>query len=115
MSVRLNRENWEPRSFHKDPMVNAVLNLAREVRGVGEAVGELLYGLKYSRGEGLSVAEALEISIEKAGTNIASALTELAEAGGRIAKAESDIADQTGDVATYVEELALAVRSKTER
>lgn len=53
---------WEPESLHKDPMVNAILNVAMSLSELAEATNGLLYGLKYGKQEGLSIAEALEAS-----------------------------------------------------
>jgi|KBSSwiStaDraftv2_1062776.scaffolds.fasta_scaffold00132_80 hypothetical protein len=62
--------NWEPAELHDDPMVNAVLNVAAQLAALAGATNELLYGLKYSKDTGMSIAEAIEV----AGNNIASGL-----------------------------------------
>ncbi len=61
---------WEPEKYHKDPMVNAVLNLAAEMSHLAEATNKLLYGLKYSETDGLSVAEAIEVAANKINASI---------------------------------------------
>ena len=63
-------EGWEPTEHHKDPMVNAILNVAEGMSAISHSIDGLLYALKYSKGEGLSVAEA----IEKASTNVAESI-----------------------------------------
>lgn len=86
--------DWEPEKFHKDPMVDAVYNVAAELNYLARATNGLLYGLKYSSGDGMSIAEAIEVAgkniSEASGTsgtdndnaaeNIASAIRELSEA-----------------------------------
>jgi hypothetical protein len=57
--------DWEPEDYHGDPMVNAVLNVADGIHRLADAVGSLLYGLKYSKENGLSIAEAIEVGAEK--------------------------------------------------
>jgi hypothetical protein len=67
-------DRWEPAEFHSDPMVNAVLNVAAQLAVLANATNGLLYGLKYSKGDGMSIAEAVEV----ASKNIASGLESLA-------------------------------------
>lgn len=52
--------DWEPKKYDREPMVNAVLNVAAELSALAKATNRLLYGLKYGDVEGVSVAEALE-------------------------------------------------------
>lgn len=75
---------WEPGEYDADPMTNAVLNVARELAGLSAATRGLLYGMKYSKDQGTSIAEA----IENAGTAIADAMgpSNLSD-GARIADA----------------------------
>ena len=61
---------WEPKKYSNNEMINAVLNVAASISALADATNELLYGLKYSKTEGLSVSE----SIETAGKAIASAI-----------------------------------------
>lgn len=53
---------FEPDQYHADPMVNAVLNVAAALRALAQSTDGLLYGLKYSKGDGMSVAEAIEVA-----------------------------------------------------
>jgi microcystin degradation protein MlrC len=69
------QQTWSPSKFHKDPMVNAVLNVAAQLSVLASATNGLLYGLKYGKKEGLSVAEALEA----ASKNVAHGLESVAE------------------------------------
>ena len=62
---------WEPGTYHEDPTVNALLNIAASLAACAAAQRELLYGLKYG---------ALEIAGEKAGAEIAIGLQGVAEA-----------------------------------
>jgi len=61
---------WYVKKHDKDPMVNAVLNVAESISELAGATNSLLYAFKYSQGTGLSVAEA----IEAAGQSIANAM-----------------------------------------
>lgn len=54
------KARWEPEQYHKDPMINAVLNVAASVSELAEATDGIIYGLKYSKKEGMSIAEAIE-------------------------------------------------------
>ena len=54
--------DWEPTQYAKDPMVNAVYNVAAELSALASATRGLLYGLKYSKDNGVSIAEAIELS-----------------------------------------------------
>lgn len=76
---------WEPGEYDADPMTNAVLNVARELAGLSAATRGLLYGMKYSKDQGTSIAEA----IENAGTAIADAMSSTSDLsdGARIADA----------------------------
>lgn len=69
-------QKWEPGQYHKDPAVNAILNVARSIQHLADATNGLLYGLKYSKGEGMSLAEALEMGLK----DIASAVSDVASA-----------------------------------
>jgi hypothetical protein len=73
---------WEPKQFHKDPMVNAVLNVAESLSRLAEATDGLLYGLKYSRAEGTSVAEAIENAAQKVASGLSSVSEALADNNG---------------------------------
>ncbi len=79
--------SWEPESHHKDPMVNAVLNMAEQISRLADATNGLLYGLKYSKENGMSIAE----SIEKAGEIIAARIPDFTFDG--VESAISEIAD----------------------
>lgn len=66
--------SWKPKSFHKNPMVNAVLNLAAETHRQALATEKLFYAFKFSENEGCSVGEAPVIAariISEAITNAA--------------------------------------------
>ena len=65
---------WEPDTYSKDPTANALLNIAASIYKLADAQENLLYAVKYSRKEGLSLAEAVEVGAEKAGVAIAMAL-----------------------------------------
>ncbi len=78
---------WEPGEYDADPMVNAVMNVARELRALSTATHQLLYGMKYSDERGLSIAEA----IEKASETIAAAMP---EAWGEVPAEAADEADE---------------------
>ncbi len=67
---------WEPETYHKDPMVNALLNIAAGLNRQAEATQGLLYGLKYSGKEGLSIAEAIGV----AAGEMSAAVVQLSEA-----------------------------------
>ena len=67
-------DEWQPREYHDDPMVNTVLNAANQLRRPANATDNLLYGLKYGAREGLSIAQATE----KSGDTIAQAIRDLA-------------------------------------
>ena len=56
--------DYKPTEYHKDPMVNAVLNVACQIAALAHATDGLLYGLKYSKTTGMSVAESLETGLE---------------------------------------------------
>lgn len=87
---------WEPGEYDSDPMVNAVLNVARELRGLSTATHQLLYGLKYSDERGMSIAEA----IERASENIALAFpdhTQIVDAIDRAADAAEASREKTGE------------------
>lgn len=68
------REHWEPAALSSDPMVNAVLNVAAQLASLAKATSGLLYGLKYSKNDGMSIAEAMEV----ASKNISEGLESLA-------------------------------------
>ncbi len=57
--------SWKPEKFCADPVANALYNIAASQADVAEKVGSLLYGLKYSQREGMSIAEAIEAGLTK--------------------------------------------------
>lgn len=63
---------WEPEEYVDDPVANAILNVAKELSALAKATNGLLYGLKYSKDNGLSIAEAIEVGAQ----SIASAVSE---------------------------------------
>lgn len=64
------RDTWEPTKFHDDPLANAVLNVAAQLAVLARATDGLLYGLKYSKGKGMSIAEAIEVASQNVATAI---------------------------------------------
>lgn len=76
---RPREDGWEPAEYVKDPTANAILNVAAGLFAVSSSIDGLLYALKFSKGEGMSVAEA----IEKASENIAEGLGVAAESIAR--------------------------------
>jgi hypothetical protein len=91
-SRRRSLDHWSPGDYVDDPLANAVLNVARQIGELAAATNGLLYGLKYGKQEGMSIAEATEV----AGGRIADALTELA--GGRIADALTELAQSVDNL-----------------
>lgn len=69
-------QKWEPGQYHKDATVNAILNVACSIQHLADATDGLIYGLKYGKNNGLSLAEALEMGLEK----VAGAVSDLASA-----------------------------------
>lgn len=68
--------DWEPEHYTDNEIANALLNVAAAMNRQANATEHLLYALKYSRGEGLSVAEAIEVGANR----IADGASRLAEA-----------------------------------
>lgn len=60
-----------------EPMVNAVLNVAEQLARLAEATRGLLYGLKYSKADGMSIAEAIEVAGKSVGSAISESVGEL--------------------------------------
>lgn len=71
------KEHWEPTAFHRDPMVNAVLNVAAQLASLANATNGLLYGLKYGKFEGMSIAEAIEVASKNVATGLDSLASEI--------------------------------------
>ena len=71
---------WKPGTYHKDPTVNALLNIAASLAACASAQREILYGLKYGKDNGLSIAEAIEVAGQKTGAEIATGLQAVADA-----------------------------------
>lgn len=61
---------WEVRDLHTDPMVNAVLNVAAAIGQLARATDGLLYGLKYGKAQGVSIAEALEVGARRISSSV---------------------------------------------
>jgi predicted alpha/beta-hydrolase family hydrolase len=62
---------WEPETYRPgDPVANALLNIAAELNALAGATHDLLYGLKYGREQGMSIAEALEVGAGKVASAI---------------------------------------------
>jgi len=71
------RQQWETARQEADALRRGdVAPMVDAVRQVAEAISGLLYGLKYSKAEGMSVAEAIEC----AGDRVAAAVREGADA-----------------------------------
>lgn len=64
------RATWTPTRFDDDPLANAVLNVAAQLAALARATDGLIYGLKYSKGEGKSIAEAIEVASGAVATSI---------------------------------------------
>jgi len=113
---------WEPTKYPKDTVVNAILNVACAIDRNAKATEDLLYALKYSKAEGLSIAEAIEVaakdqsvnvncgfdtastsSIESIGADIGSALKEGLEALGE--SIYNGLVDSAGRIAHAVEKI----------
>jgi hypothetical protein len=74
--------DWKPESYNADPTVNAMLNIAAGLHAQAAATRELLYGLKYGKDEGMSIAEAIEMHAKEVGTytaHVATAIQALAD------------------------------------
>lgn len=74
---------WEPEDYCPDPIANALLNIAEALHRQATATDNLLYALKYSKGDGLSIAEAIEVAANKQAEALseqASAIADLASA-----------------------------------
>lgn len=75
--------NWQPSDFHKDPMVNALLNIAEAVAYAGSQLGEVAAELNNLKDQheldrtqlGADLSE-LSSSVEEAGRYISSALSD---------------------------------------
>lgn len=66
---------WEPEDYDDNPIANAIYNVAAQIADLSASVNVLLYGLKYSRQEGMSVAEAIEVAADR----VAGPLSDLAQ------------------------------------
>lgn len=55
----------EPGSYSDNPIADALYHVAEAINANAKATGSLLYGLKYSHENGLSIAEAIEVALEK--------------------------------------------------
>jgi hypothetical protein len=88
--------DWEPEDYSDDPHVNAMLNIAKSIADLAKATDGLLYGLKYSKGDGMSVAEAIEV----AGKSVADAVRDVGIVDGL------SIVDEVRSVASEVERVA---------
>lgn len=74
-----NDPDWEPTEYVDDPQANAILNVAAAIFDLSKSVNELLYGLKFGKQEGMSIAEAIEVgskNIESSLDAVASAIQE---------------------------------------
>ena len=57
-------DKWEPEQFEEDPVANAIMNVASELNFLANATQSLLYGLKYGKETGMSIAEAIEVGLK---------------------------------------------------
>ena len=82
---------WEPQYFCDDPTTNAILNVAASIAQLAAATNGLLYGLKFGKQEGLSIAEALSEQRDYGVDGVARELESLADAvnsaGSQVAEA----------------------------
>lgn len=53
---------WEPEEYDADPTVNAILNVAAALTKLAAAADGIIYGLKYSKDNGMSIAESIEVA-----------------------------------------------------
>lgn len=85
--------DWEPTDYDEDPMVNAMMNIAEALHRQADATNALLYGLKYGKAEGMSIAEAIEVAGRKiaeafpSAPDVADIASAIEGAGKRIAAA----------------------------
>ena len=75
--------DWNPHNFHKDPMVNAILNVADRLDALETATNKINHGLRHP--DSLSIAEAIEVAVAGArgnssGTSLSSAVEGVADA-----------------------------------
>lgn len=70
---------WIPNEHHKDPQVNALLNIAEAIDGLASATNRLRGGLKWDGTEGVSIAEALELGLKSLGESLSAAVKEAVE------------------------------------
>lgn len=78
---------WEPEHYCDSEIANALLNCAAELSRIAEAHDGIIYALKYSKTEGMSIAEAIEVGFcgrggggEGVADAIRSGLSEIASA-----------------------------------
>jgi len=70
---------WAPVDFHNDQQVNALLNIAAGLHQLAAATNGLLYGLKYGKEEGMSVAESVDAGLGKIADAIDTSLARIAD------------------------------------
>lgn len=78
-------DKYEPEDYCENEIANAIMNVAAELRFVGQSIDSLLYGLKYSKMEGMSIAEALEVGAGKIAESIG--MIEFGNQDGSVAEA----------------------------
>ena len=81
---------WEPKEYVEDPTANAQLNIAEALAGCADGLNGLLYGLKYSKGEGMSIAESIEVSGKRIAESLDALPRALAELGDRVGPIDHD-------------------------
>jgi hypothetical protein len=93
---------WEPSDHHEDPTVNALLNIAESISNLAAATNGLLYGLKYSKDEGMSLAEAVEKSISEGLQGVASAIEAHDPVGGDIQPIADALSEGLDDLSVSI-------------
>lgn len=85
---------WQPDDFDEDPTVNALLNIAHGLHRNADATGQLLYALKYSQSEGMSIAESIEVGLRAIAEAVPAARDDIAVANSldELAAAVQDVA-----------------------
>lgn len=73
-------DEWGPQLFHNDPTTNALYNIAASLDKLADATNGLLYGLKYGKRDGMSIAEAVEVAGKGVAESIESGLHDIGQA-----------------------------------
>ena len=54
--------------------------ICKALRAIANANEDLIYGLKYSKGEGLSISESIEVGLKQIAESVSCGLSEVADA-----------------------------------